>query len=148
MICSEKCTFWYVICSYNNPYDSVIHRLKRPERASPATMSSFHTDEYVHFLHRVTPETAEDLTYHGTRCENIFKLINLWSLHCSCNCVRIDLLGEDNPAFEGVFEFCSISAGGSICKCIFMHFIKYVFVTLFTFKRLRKGLVPVLLTLR
>ena len=25
------------------------------------------------------------------------------------------LMGEDNPAFEGVFEFCSISAGGSIC---------------------------------
>jgi hypothetical protein len=24
------------------------------------------------------------------------------------------LVGEDNPAFEGVFEFCSISAGGSI----------------------------------
>jgi len=27
------------------------------------------------------------------------------------------LVGEDNPAFEGVFEFCSISAGGSICMC-------------------------------
>jgi len=24
------------------------------------------------------------------------------------------LVGEDNPAFEGIFEFCSISAGGSI----------------------------------
>lgn len=32
-------------------------------------MTRFHTDEYVHFLSRVTPETAEDLTYHGTRCE-------------------------------------------------------------------------------
>ncbi|KAG6820925.1 hypothetical protein H0H93_009699 [Arthromyces matolae] len=31
-------------------------------------MTSFHTDEYVHFLNRVTPETAEELTYHGTRC--------------------------------------------------------------------------------
>ncbi|RDB19796.1 Histone deacetylase Rpd3 [Hypsizygus marmoreus] len=69
-----------------------MHILK-PKRASPETMSSFHTDEYVHFLNRVTPETAEELTYHGTRF----------------------LVGEDNPAFEGVFEFCSISAGGSIC---------------------------------
>lgn len=43
--------------------------LQRPKRASPETMSSFHTDEYVHFLNRVTPETADDLTYHGTRCE-------------------------------------------------------------------------------
>jgi hypothetical protein len=24
------------------------------------------------------------------------------------------LMGEDNPTFEGLFEFCSISAGGSI----------------------------------
>ncbi|KAG6917573.1 hypothetical protein DXG01_002042 [Tephrocybe rancida] len=40
----------------------------RPKRATPETMSSFHTDEYIHFLNRVTPETAEDLTYHGTRC--------------------------------------------------------------------------------
>ncbi|KAI0068482.1 histone deacetylase RPD3 [Artomyces pyxidatus] len=64
----------------------------RATRASPEVMSSFHTDEYVHFLHRVTPETAEELTYQGTRF----------------------LVGDDNPAFEGVFEFCSISAGGTI----------------------------------
>ncbi|KAJ7581175.1 histone deacetylase RPD3, partial [Mycena floridula] len=64
----------------------------KPKRASEKTMTSFHTDEYIHFLSTVTPETAERLTYHGTRF----------------------LVGEDNPAFEGVFEFCSISAGGSI----------------------------------
>ena len=32
-------------------------------------MTKFHTDEYIHFLERVTPETAEQLTYHGNRCE-------------------------------------------------------------------------------
>ncbi|KAF9524494.1 histone deacetylase RPD3 [Crepidotus variabilis] len=64
----------------------------RPKRCSPKDMTWFHTDEYVHFLQTVTPETAEKMTYHGTRF----------------------LVGEDNPAFEGVFEFCSISAGGSI----------------------------------
>jgi hypothetical protein len=31
-------------------------------------MTSFHTDEYIHFLARVTPDTAEELTYNGTRC--------------------------------------------------------------------------------
>ncbi|KAL0950319.1 hypothetical protein HGRIS_010294 [Hohenbuehelia grisea] len=64
----------------------------RPNRASPETMSSFHTDEYVHFLQRVSPETAEELTGGGQRF----------------------LIGDDNPAFDGLFEFCSISAGGSI----------------------------------
>ncbi|KAJ7649065.1 histone deacetylase RPD3 [Mycena polygramma] len=66
----------------------------RAKRATPEKMSSFHTDEYVNFLARVTPETAEELTHNG----------------------MLFLVGElpDNPAFEGVFEFCSISAGGSI----------------------------------
>ncbi|KAI0361912.1 histone deacetylase RPD3 [Trametes cingulata] len=64
----------------------------RAKRASAETMTRFHTDEYVHFLSRVTPENAQQLTYQGTRF----------------------LVGEDNPAFDGVFEFCSISAGGSI----------------------------------
>ncbi|KAH9946262.1 histone deacetylase RPD3 [Epithele typhae] len=64
----------------------------RAKRATPEVMTKFHTDEYVHFLSRVTPETAQHLTYQGTRF----------------------LVGEDNPPFEGVFEFCSISAGGSV----------------------------------
>ncbi len=65
---------------------------QRAKRATAETMTRFHTDEYVRFLSRVTPENVEQLTYKGTQF----------------------LVGEDNPAFEGVFEFCSISAGGSI----------------------------------
>lgn len=47
---------------------SRVFALQRPKRASPDSMTAFHTDEYIHFLNRVTPETAEELTYHGTRC--------------------------------------------------------------------------------
>ncbi|KAJ3819729.1 histone deacetylase RPD3 [Lentinula raphanica] len=64
----------------------------RPPRASAQQMTAFHTDEYVHFLSRVTPETVDELTGRGTQF----------------------LVGDDNPAFEGVWEFCTISAGGSI----------------------------------
>ncbi|KAF7315978.1 Histone deacetylase RPD3 [Mycena indigotica] len=66
----------------------------RPKRATPEAMSAFHTDEYVNFLKRVTPETSQELTHGGL----------------------LFLVGElpDNPAFEGLFEYCSISAGGSI----------------------------------
>ncbi|KAG8890479.1 hypothetical protein FRB98_007826 [Tulasnella sp. 332] len=64
----------------------------RPARATGVQMSRFHTDEYIDFLNRVTPETVQEMTHGGTRF----------------------LVGEDNPAFEGLFEFCSISAGGSI----------------------------------
>ncbi|KAK6904867.1 histone deacetylase 1/2 [Kwoniella mangroviensis CBS 8886] len=64
----------------------------RPQRATKAQMTRFHTDEYIEFLENVTPETAEAMTGGGVRC----------------------LIGEDCPAFDGLFEFCSISAGGSL----------------------------------
>ncbi|KAF8589634.1 histone deacetylase [Ramaria rubella] len=67
-------------------------KVLRPRRSSPEAMTAFHTDEYVDFLNKVTPETMEELTISGQRY----------------------LTGEDNPAFEGLFEFCSISAGGSV----------------------------------
>ena len=60
-------------------------------------MTRFHTDEYIDFLSKVTPENCRKLTYQGTRF----------------------LVGDDNPPFEGVFEFSSISAGGSIGESSF-----------------------------
>lgn len=69
-------------------------------------MTKFHTDEYVDFLTRVSPETVEDMSGHGTRC-------TYPSRHVT-PLIRAVLIGEDCPAFEGLFEFCSISAGGSI----------------------------------
>lgn len=73
-------------------------------------MTRFHTDEYVDFLNRVTPDTAMDMTGGGARCQ--------YSYLIPCR-PRTDpalvLAGDDNPAFDGVFEFSSISAGGTIC---------------------------------
>ncbi|KAJ1663114.1 histone deacetylase (class I) Clr6 [Coemansia sp. RSA 1813] len=63
-----------------------------PPRASALEMSRFHTDEYIEFLRRVTPEMAEIAPAHS----DYF------------------LTSDDCPPFDGVYEFCSISAGGSI----------------------------------
>ena len=32
-------------------------------------MTRFHTDEYIDFLSRVSPELVEEMSAHGTRCE-------------------------------------------------------------------------------
>ncbi|KAJ2716009.1 hypothetical protein H4R19_000887 [Coemansia spiralis] len=64
----------------------------RPPRASAREMSRFHADDYVEFLSRLTPELAEQETEHAS----------------------VYLYSEDCPPFDGVFEFSSISAGGSI----------------------------------
>lgn len=44
-------------------------QLFRPRRATRDDMTRFHSDEYVEFLEKVTPETAEAMTGGGVRCE-------------------------------------------------------------------------------
>ena len=85
--------------------------LAPPQRARRATgeqMTRFHTDEYVHFLQNVTPETCDKLSSHGTRCTSSIHLERPELM------LRAVLVGDDNPAWDGLFEFCSLSAGGSI----------------------------------
>eukprot|EP00298_Acanthocystis_sp_HF-20_P003158 c13527_g1_i1.p1 GENE.c13527_g1_i1~~c13527_g1_i1.p1 ORF type:complete len:379 (+),score=155.92 c13527_g1_i1:104-1240(+) len=55
-------------------------------------MSQFHADDYIQFLNIVKPENQFDHPQELQRFN----------------------LGEDCPVFEGLFNFCQISAGGSI----------------------------------
>ncbi|KAI9834143.1 MAG: histone deacetylase [Phylliscum demangeonii] len=64
-------------------------------RAKPATrleMTQFHTDEYVDFLQKVTPDNMDTYAKEQTKYN----------------------VGDDCPVFDGLFEFCGISAGGSM----------------------------------
>ncbi|KAI0935961.1 hypothetical protein AcW1_000332 [Taiwanofungus camphoratus] len=64
-------------------------------RAKPATkreMTQFHSDEYVEFLSRITP----------TNMNSFIKEQHKYNV------------GDDCPVFDGLFEYCSISAGGSM----------------------------------
>ncbi|EEB05565.1 histone deacetylase Clr6 [Schizosaccharomyces japonicus yFS275] len=63
-----------------------------PFRATKDDMTRCHTDEYIDFLYRVTPDTMDKFQTHQLKFN----------------------VGDDSPVFEGIFEFCSISAGGSI----------------------------------
>ncbi|WVO15301.1 histone deacetylase RPD3 [Cryptococcus depauperatus] len=64
-------------------------------RAKPATkreMSQFHTDDYVDFLYRINPDNASQFAKGQVKYN----------------------VGDDCPIFDGLFEYCSISAGGSM----------------------------------
>lgn len=64
-------------------------------RAKPATrqeMCQFHTDEYIDFLARVTPDNLEMFSKEQAKFN----------------------VGDDCPVFDGVFEYCGISGGGSM----------------------------------
>jgi len=64
----------------------------RPHSASGVEMSKFHSDDYVDFLKRITPDNMHEYQRQLSRYN----------------------VGEDCPVFDGLFEFCQISAGGSI----------------------------------
>ncbi|CAO1624895.1 unnamed protein product [Parajaminaea phylloscopi] len=66
--------------------------VREPKEADKVDMTRFHTDEYIDFLERVNPENGQALTGQGSRF----------------------LIGEDCPPFPSVFQFCSLSSGGSI----------------------------------
>ena len=68
-------------------------RVLRPTKATAQDMMKFHTEEYIQFLQMATPENIQSQT-------GLFDKFNV---------------GEDSPIFDGLFEFCQISAGGSIC---------------------------------
>ncbi|KAK9734533.1 hypothetical protein RND81_04G146300 [Saponaria officinalis] len=64
----------------------------RPHKAHPTELAQFHSEDYVEFLHRVTPDNQEEFMAEMAK----FKL------------------GDDCPVFDNMFEFCQIYAGGTI----------------------------------
>ncbi|KAF8909173.1 hypothetical protein CPB85DRAFT_1307977 [Mucidula mucida] len=64
----------------------------RAKPASKREMSQFHSEDYIEFLHRITPAN-----------------MNLFAKEQ----VKFNV-GEDCPVFDGLPEYCSISAGGSM----------------------------------
>ncbi|KAJ7049386.1 hypothetical protein C8F01DRAFT_1265456 [Mycena amicta] len=67
---------------------------QRLKRATPQAMAAFHTDEYVNFLNRVTPETAEELTHGGL----LFSLSASSSTKVSSDTVPSPRVGLSPPA--------------------------------------------------
>ncbi|ODQ64743.1 histone deacetylase [Nadsonia fulvescens var. elongata DSM 6958] len=64
-------------------------------RAKPATkqeMCQFHTDEYIDFLSRVSPDNMDSFAKEQVKFN----------------------VGDDCPVFDGIYEFCGISGGGSM----------------------------------
>jgi histone deacetylase 1/2 len=55
-------------------------------------MTQFHTDEYIDFLQKVTPDNMDNFAKEQGKYN----------------------VGDDCPVFDGLFDFCGISAGGSM----------------------------------
>ncbi|KAK4524976.1 hypothetical protein GAYE_SCF07G2880 [Galdieria yellowstonensis] len=66
--------------------------VQRPPRASEKDITRFHSDSYINFLKTANPE-------------------KVWDMNTS---IRKFNVCEDCPVFDGLWEFCQISAGGSL----------------------------------
>jgi len=64
----------------------------RPGLATADDMTRFHSDDYVNFLHTITPDNMG----------NYLRQLQRFNV------------GEDCPVFDGLFEFCAIYTSGSI----------------------------------
>ncbi|KAJ3019053.1 Histone deacetylase 1 [Thoreauomyces humboldtii] len=66
--------------------------ISRPSPATFQELTKFHSDEYMEFLQRVTPENIDEMTKYQQKFN----------------------VGEDCPVFEGLYDFSSLSAGGTL----------------------------------
>ncbi|XP_030844545.1 histone deacetylase 3 [Strongylocentrotus purpuratus] len=67
-------------------------QIYRPYRATAHDMCRFHSDDYIDFLQRVTPQNIQNFT----------KSLSHFNV------------GDDCPVFPGLFDFCSMYTGASL----------------------------------
>ena len=88
----------------------ICHKMQtfRPKPATDKEMTQFHSDEYISFLKTVNLENMFKFTHQLNQC-----IFSLFFNFCS-NTFAIVNVGDDCPVFDGLYQFCQESAGGSI----------------------------------
>ncbi|CAJ0964274.1 unnamed protein product [Ranitomeya imitator] len=68
----------------------------RPHKANAEEMTKYHSDDYIKFLRSIRPDNMSEYSKQMQRFN----------------------VGEDCPVFDGLFEFCQLSAGGSVASSV------------------------------
>merc|ERR1711887_352259 len=68
----------------------------RPHKATQEEMTKFHSDDYIRFLRSIRPDNMAEYNKQMQRFN----------------------VGEDCPVFDGLYEFCQLSAGGSVASAV------------------------------
>jgi histone deacetylase 1/2 len=74
----------------------------RPPAATEQELTKFHADDYIKFLQMITPQ---NMASHAKQIQRFN-------------------IGDDCPIFDGIFDFCKTSAGGSIAGAVKLNFDK------------------------
>uniref|UniRef100_A0A8C7C5U6 Histone deacetylase 1 n=1 Tax=Neovison vison TaxID=452646 RepID=A0A8C7C5U6_NEOVI len=68
----------------------------RPHKANAEEMTKYHSDDYIKFLRSIRPDNMSEYSKQMQRFN----------------------VGEDCPVFDGLFEFCQLSTGGSVASAV------------------------------
>jgi len=68
----------------------------RPHKATQEELTKFHSDDYIRFLKSIRPDNMSEFNKQMQRFN----------------------VGEDCPVFDGLYEFCQLSCGGSIAGAV------------------------------
>lgn len=68
----------------------------RPHKCTSDEMTKYHSDDYIKFLRSIRPDNMSEYTKQMQRFN----------------------VGEDCPVFDGLYEFCQLSGGGSIAGAV------------------------------
>lgn len=68
----------------------------RPHKALAEEMTKYHSDDYIKFLRSIRPDNVQEYSKQMQRFN----------------------VGEDCPVFDGLYEFCQLSAGGSVTGAV------------------------------
>lgn len=68
----------------------------RPHKSNFEEMTKFHSDDYIKFLRSIRPDNLNEFSKQMHRFN----------------------VGEDCPVFDGLYEFCQLSSGGSVASAV------------------------------
>lgn len=77
-------------------------------------MTKFHSDDYIRFLRSIRPDNMSEYNKQMQRCKSE-KSLQQPITHLPHFTVNV---GEDCPVFDGLYEFCQLSAGGSVAGAV------------------------------
>uniref|UniRef100_A0A8C6WRF1 Histone deacetylase n=1 Tax=Neogobius melanostomus TaxID=47308 RepID=A0A8C6WRF1_9GOBI len=98
----------------------------RPHKASGEEMTKYHSDDYIKFLRSIRPDNMSEYSKQMQRCR-LTKMRHSFILILTAGFLTFLLFvifpslsqrGEDCPVFDGLFEFCQLSGGGSVAGAV------------------------------
>lgn len=100
--------------------------MQRPHKATAEEMTKFHSDDYIRFLRSIRPDNMTEYNKQMQRCKREGSLLIVpFARYILLRFIYLHLLilysvnvGEDCPVFDGLYEFCQLSAGGSVAGAV------------------------------